>query len=196
MRLLGGGIVGYSGAMDVREYMDESVPDEVAADLKAVARVLHRNKRTIALAESCTGGLLSKMLTDLPGSSAYFTEGIVAYSNSAKQRLLGVNAALIEAHGAVSREVAAAMAEGCRQRSAADYAVSTTGIAGPRGGTAAKPVGLVYVGVADAAGHEVFELRLDPELSRGAIRMQTAAAALRALRGRIEPPAEAAKQAG
>ena len=97
----------------------------------------------IATAESCTGGLVAGLLTEIPGSSAVLERGLVVYSNEAKIELLGVPAATIERHGAVSEETARAMAEGALQRSHAEVAVSVTGIAGPEGGTAAKPVGLV-----------------------------------------------------
>ena len=104
--------------------------------------------RSIATAESCTGGLVAARLTDRPGSSAYVTGGVVSYSNDAKSDLIDVPAEMIAAHGAVSEQVAAAMAEGARRRLGADVAVSTTGIAGPGGGTEAKPVGTVCFGVA------------------------------------------------
>src|SRR5919107_467204 len=114
----------------------------------AVARLLEKRDATLALAESCTGGLLAKRLTDMPGSSAYFTEGLVTYSNEAKTRLLGVPEEMLAEHGAVSGPAAQAMAEGARRASGADYGLSVTGVAGPGGGTEEKPVGLVYVGVA------------------------------------------------
>ncbi len=143
-----------------------------------VARLLKAHHRTLATAESCTGGLIAKLLTDIPGSSEYFIEGVVAYANEAKTRLLGVPAQLITKHGAVSRQVAVAMAMGCRAKSGADFALSTTGIAGPGGGTPDKPVGLVYIGLADAHGCHVEELRLDPALSRDEIRQRAAEIAL------------------
>ncbi len=105
----------------------------------------------VATAESCTGGLLAHLLTEVPGASGYFRGGVVAYANEAKVALCGVDPALIEAHGAVSAQVARAMAAGVRDRFGADLACAVTGIAGPEGGTAAKPVGLTYVAVADAA---------------------------------------------
>ncbi len=145
---------------------------------RRVAALLKKHNRTVATAESCTGGLIAKLLTDIPGSSAYFIEGVVAYANESKTRLLGVPAQLIIDHGAVSRQVAAAMALGCRAKSGADFALSTTGIAGPAGGTPDKPVGLVYIGLADPHGCRVEELRLDPTLSRDEIRQQSAAEAL------------------
>jgi nicotinamide-nucleotide amidase len=105
---------------------------------------------TLAVAESCTGGLIARQLTDVPGSSAYFERGVVAYSNRAKTELLGVPSALIEKHGAVSEEVAVAMAQGLLKRSPVQLAVSVTGIAGPTGGTEEKPVGLTFIAAADA----------------------------------------------
>ncbi len=143
-----------------------------------VAELLKKHKRTVATAESCTGGLIAKLLTDIPGSSEYFIEGVVAYANESKTRLLGVPAQLITEHGAVSRQVAAAMALGCRAKSSADFALSTTGIAGPTGGTPEKPVGLIYIGLADPHGCRVEELRLDPTLSRNAIRQHATRIAL------------------
>jgi nicotinamide-nucleotide amidase len=125
----------------------------------AVARLLQERGATVALAESCTGGMLAKRLTDMPGSSAYFREGLVTYSNEAKERLLGVPHAMLLEHGAVSEPVARAMAEGARKVSGADYGLSVTGIAGPDGGTEEKPVGLVFVGISDAV--DTFAKKLD-----------------------------------
>jgi PncC family amidohydrolase len=110
---------------------------------------------TLALAESCTGGLVADAVTDVPGSSGYFLGGIVSYSDAAKEGLLGVPAESIAAHGAVSAQVARAMAEGARERLGASIAASVTGIAGPDGGSEAKPVGLTYVAVADEDGVDV-----------------------------------------
>ncbi len=123
--------------------------EQTLADV--VGRELSRRKKTIALVESCTGGLIAKMLTDTPGASEYFTYGWVTYSNEAKMRQLGVSGKLIEKYGAVSKEVAQAMATGARERAGTDFAISVTGIAGPTGGTEAKPVGLVFIAV-DMAG--------------------------------------------
>jgi nicotinamide-nucleotide amidase len=110
---------------------------------------------TLACAESCTGGLLAHRLTNTPGSSAYFLESAVVYANRAKVRRLGVPRSLIEEHGAVSAQVARAMAGGIRRTAASDYGLAITGIAGPDGGTARKPIGLVYVALARAAGVSV-----------------------------------------
>ena len=108
--------------------------------------------RMLATAESCTGGMVAAALTDIPGSSAAFERGFVTYSNAAKTEALGVDAALIAQHGAVSAEVAAAMADGALARSHASVAVSVTGIAGPDGGSPDKPVGLVWFGLAAGGG--------------------------------------------
>lgn len=119
---------------------------------EALACELERAGLTIALAESCTGGQASAYLTDVPGSSAFFLEGCVTYSNASKTARLDVPPELIQAKGAVSAEVAEAMARGMRERSGADIALGMTGIAGPGGGTPAKPVGLVYIALSDAEG--------------------------------------------
>lgn len=152
----------------------------------AVGRHLMQLGKTLATAESCTGGLLAKQLTDVPGSSAYFLRGYVAYSNEAKTALLGVPAALIEAKGAVSEAVARAMALGCRAEAGTDLALSITGIAGPTGGTPPdKPVGLVYVGLADSNRVETKRLLVGDHLSRYEIRDRGCKAALNLLRLRL-----------
>jgi nicotinamide-nucleotide amidase len=110
---------------------------------------------TVAVAESCTGGLVAATITEVPGSSGYFLGGVVAYANAAKETLLGVPEATLAAHGAVSAQVAVAMAAGTRARFGSVLAASVTGVAGPDGGTAAKPVGLTYVGIADGRGTDV-----------------------------------------
>lgn len=115
---------------------------------EVVAGMLKERGATLAVTESCTGGRIASRFTAMAGASEYFLCGVVAYSNDAKTSVLGVDPALIAAHGAVSREVAEAMAEGVRRISGADYAVATTGIAGPGGGTAEKPVGTVWIAVA------------------------------------------------
>ncbi len=106
----------------------------------------------LCTAESCTGGLVAAAITEIPGASAVFTHGYVTYANAAKTQMLGVAGALIDTHGAVSAQTAAAMALGARQNAGADWAVSTTGIAGPDGGTPQKPVGTVWFGLAGPAG--------------------------------------------
>jgi nicotinamide-nucleotide amidase len=193
----------HGGMIDVHIYAS-GAPDEVAALLEADARVvcerlgdavfgegdtrleetvaalLAGRRKTLAVAESCTGGLIAAKLVNVPGISTYFLEGVVAYSNESKVRTLGVSEALIRAHGAVSEPVARAMAEGVRVRSGADLAVAVTGIAGPGGGTSEKPVGTVWFAVADAARTEAArELVLG---DRGHIRERAANYALNLLR--------------
>jgi nicotinamide-nucleotide amidase len=119
---------------------------------EVVGRVLTENRATIAVAESCTGGLLAERLTNVPGSSIYFLGGVVCYSNDLKARLLDVPSSVIESKGAVSPEVALALAEGVRELTGAKLGIGVTGIAGPGGGTPEKPVGLVYIGIADERG--------------------------------------------
>jgi len=114
---------------------------------RVTAALLIMKGLTVATAESCTGGLLADRLTDVPGSSTYFKHGVVAYSNEAKRRILKVPKKILDRHGAVSQQVAAAMAAGVVRISQADIGLSTTGVAGPSGGTADKPVGLVYIGM-------------------------------------------------
>jgi len=117
-----------------------------------VGELLVQRGLTVATAESCTGGLIGHLLTNVSGSSAYVLGGIIAYSNEIKQALLGVDAITLERYGAVSEPVALEMARGARLRFGADLAVSATGIAGPTGGTPEKPVGLVYIGLAARDG--------------------------------------------
>jgi nicotinamide-nucleotide amidase len=152
----------------------------------AVARLLTERGETIALAESCTGGLLAKRLTDMAGSSAYFMEGLVTYSNDAKERLLGVPHALLVEHGAVSDPVARAMAKGVRENAGTDYGLSVTGVAGPAGGTEEKPVGLIFVGLSDGRGTVAKELDLSAfKRSREVVRERSANRAFDLLRRRI-----------
>jgi nicotinamide-nucleotide amidase len=115
---------------------------------EVVVKTLSIARRTIAVAESCTGGLIAHRITNVSGSSGVFINGCITYSNESKVRLLGVHEETLKAHGAVSEEIAREMAEGIRSRSRTDFGISTTGIAGPTGGTPEKPVGLVYIGLA------------------------------------------------
>jgi len=119
-------------------------------DIKLVNKVsdeLKKHQVTIATAESCTGGLLAHTLTNVSGSSEYFNRGVISYSNTAKMELLGIPEQLLKNYGAVSKQVAAAMAKAIQQRAQVDIGIATTGIAGPTGGTKDKPVGLVFIGV-------------------------------------------------
>jgi nicotinamide-nucleotide amidase len=147
---------------------------------EVVARLLAENRATIAVAESCTGGLLAGRLTNVPGSSNYFLGGIVCYSNELKTSMVDVPAELIEAKGAVSTEVALAMADGIRRRTGATLGVGVTGIAGPGGGTPEKPVGLVHIGIADTRGPRERAYRFPGDRER--IRMYAAQAALDTVR--------------
>jgi PncC family amidohydrolase len=144
---------------------------------------------TVAVAESCTGGLVADAITDVAGSSGYFMGSVVSYSNEAKEQLLGVPDAILTAHGAVSAQVARAMAEGARDRFGTLVAASVTGIAGPDGGTAAKPVGLTYVAVADADGVDVRRHLWSGD--RVANKVSSAAAVLELLLERVGAPAAA-----
>ena len=132
----------------------------------------------LATAESCTGGLVAALLTEVPGSSAAVERGFVTYSNAAKTDLLGVDQSLIAAHGAVSDLVARAMAEGALERSKADVAVAVTGVAGPGGGSAAKPVGLVHFGLAARNRPTLHRERRYGDLGRATVRARAAEEAL------------------
>ncbi|MCO6512550.1 MAG: competence/damage-inducible protein A [Aridibacter famidurans] len=150
---------------------------------EVVGRLLLQKGATLSVAESCTGGLIGERITEVPGSSEYFLEGFITYSNEAKTRQIGVPAELIKEHGAVSKEVAEAMARGARETAGTDYAVSTTGIAGPGGGTPDKPVGTVFVAISDEQGERAMRFNLPGD--RHLVRWRTSQAALDLLRRRI-----------
>ena len=150
---------------------------------EVVGAKLRERKETLAVAESCTGGLIGKLLTDVPGSSDYFTCGWVTYSNEAKVRELGIDKGLIEKHGAVSEEVACAMAKGAREKAGTDFGIGVTGIAGPGGGAKQKPIGLVYIAV-DTVGQRDVQRYIFPHL-REHIRLRASLAALNMLRLRL-----------
>jgi nicotinamide-nucleotide amidase len=158
------------GSLVVGEGSDD-VPEAVAAQLAAAAA-------TLATAESCTGGVVAQMITAIPGVSGSYLGGVVSYANQAKIELLGVSPALIESHGAVSPEVAAAMAEGIRTRLGADLGLATTGVAGPAGGTPEKPVGLVYLGLATSKGTQTRRLDIGSDQPRDIIQRRSSKAAL------------------
>lgn len=178
----------------LKEGVLTSLADEVRARLgewiyaegkdtmeQVVGRLLHEQGRTVAVAESCTGGLIAYRLTQVPGSSVYVDRAAVCYSNQAKTEMLGVPEKLLYEHGAVSREVAAAMAKGMRERTGVSVALSVTGIAGPGGATETKPVGLVYIGL-DGGGDEVITRECRFHGDRSVIRQRAAQAALDMLR--------------
>jgi nicotinamide-nucleotide amidase len=165
---------------------DETIDGLVAR----LAAALAARGTTMAAAESCTGGLIAAACTSRAGSSAWFERGVVTYSNAAKTELLGVPATLIAGHGAVSAEVARAMAEGLVARSPATFTVAVTGIAGPDGGTPAKPVGTVWIATASRDGAAEATL-LNATGDRAAVRDRSVVRALELLLARIEttPPA-------
>jgi len=142
---------------------------------------------TVATVESCTGGLIGHLITEVPGSCAYYVGGFVTYSDAQKRALVGVDEAVLAAHGAVSAQVAMAMALGGRERTGADLAVSVTGIAGPEGGTPQKPVGLTYIAVADEDGATV--RRFTWSGNRTENKRQSVGAALELLLERIDATA-------
>jgi nicotinamide-nucleotide amidase len=158
------------GSLVVGEGSDD-VPEAVAAELAAA-------NATLATAESCTGGVVAQMITAIPGVSQSYLGGVVSYANEAKIEFLGVPSALIDNHGAVSPQVAAAMAEGVRTRLGADLGLATTGVAGPSGGTPEKPVGLVYLGLATSKGTQTRRLDIGSDQPRDIIQRRSSKAAL------------------
>jgi nicotinamide-nucleotide amidase len=150
---------------------------------EVVGKLLTERGLTVSLAESCTGGLIAERLTDMPGSSKYFLEGAVTYSNGAKISRLGVKSETLDRFGAVSAETAEEMAVGMRERAQTDFAVSITGIAGPDGGSEEKPVGTVFIALADAEG--VRSMKFVFPGDRYLIRWRSSQAALDFLRRRI-----------
>ncbi len=174
-----------AGLRRTRQAVLEKLGDLVFAENdftleQAVAALLKERGHTVATAESCTGGLLAQLLTNIPGSSAYFLRGWVTYSNAAKEEDLQVDPATIARHGAVSEPVAQAMADGARRRASADFGVGITGIAGPDGGATEKPVGLVYIGLAGPSGVAVRRCQFAGD--RHGIRLRAAQMALTLLR--------------
>jgi nicotinamide-nucleotide amidase len=157
------------------------------AQVAALGEALRAQGLRLATAESCTGGMIAAACTAIAGSSDWFERGFVTYSNAAKTEMLGVDAALIAAHGAVSAEVARAMADGALAHSHADVAVAVTGVAGPGGGSQDKPVGTVWLALARkgrAAQAELLRLQGD----RSAVRIKTVAQALQQLQAEVAPP--------
>lgn len=158
--------------------------DDQLAQVEAVLEACRKAGLRLAVAESCTGGLVAGLLTAVAGSSDVVERGFVVYTNEAKQELLGVPAALLETVGAVSEEVARAMAEGALKQSNAQISVAVTGIAGPGGGTEEKPVGLVHIAAARDGAETLLESHVF-DGGRDAVRMQSVAAALALVRCRV-----------
>jgi nicotinamide-nucleotide amidase len=150
---------------------------------QVVGKLLRDRGETVSVAESCTGGLIGRRLTEVPGSSDYFLEGAITYSNEAKVRILGVSTDTLDRHGAVSRECAQEMAEGMRRASGTDHSISVTGIAGPGGGSDEKPVGTVYIGYSGPAGTRSSQLFLPGD--RYLIRWRASQSALDILRRQL-----------
>ncbi len=151
--------------------------DALRSPAAKLVQMLMDRRLTAVTAESCTGGLIVAALTEIPGSSAVVYGGFVTYANAAKSAMIGVPEAMIRTHGAVSAHVARAMAEGARQTAMADVAIAVTGIAGPGGGSADKPVGLVHIACATIAGTSHIERRFG-DVGRSAVRESSAKAAL------------------
>lgn len=158
--------------------------NDVLELLQNIKKNLERRSETVATAESCTGGILAALLTHLPGSSKTYLGGVSAYANSVKSQLLGVDPQLISAHGAVSAQVVQAMALGARSRIGSTYALALSGVAGPGGGTPAKPVGTVYCGFASPSGVTSFLWQISGD--REKIRQEAASRALQVLQKTLE----------
>lgn len=167
--------------------MSTLFPPDLYKNAKDLLAKLQQHALLVVTAESCTGGLLAGLLTEIPGSSAMFERGLVTYSNAAKTDLLGVPEPLIARHGAVSAEVAQAMADGALDRTPAHIALSITGIAGPDGGTPEKPVGLVYLAVAArGSATSVRECRFG-DIGRTEIRLASVREAMQLIDSAIKP---------
>jgi nicotinamide-nucleotide amidase len=168
-------------AGELRRLLGETIYSETEEGIEvAVGRLLHEARLTLSTAESCTGGLLGGAITSVPGSSSYYVGGLVAYADRIKECALGVSDATIRRFGAVSAETALAMARGARDRLGSDLSISVTGIAGPEGGRADKPIGLVCFGLAAPWGEAAHERRLPG--GRGGVRLRAVRAALNLLR--------------
>jgi nicotinamide-nucleotide amidase len=165
--------------------MSTLFPADLLNEARALLSALQGRGMRLATAESCTGGLFAGLLTEIPGASATLDRGYVTYSNAAKTALLGAEATFIEKVGAVSEEVARAMAEGALARAPVDIAVSVTGIAGPDGGTPEKPVGLVYLAVARKAHATLVQECRFGDIGRSQVRLATLKEALALLRAAL-----------
>ena len=168
----------------LKEILSEYIYSETEDTLQDnIGRLLINAGKTISAAESCTGGMISHLFTSVPGSSSYFLGSVTSYANSVKENVLKVPAEIIKKHGAVSSECAAAMADGVRKLTGSDYAVSTTGIAGPTGGTPEKPVGTVWIGVSSEKGTETYKIQYNGDRQRNIER--SSAYALNLIRKKI-----------
>lgn len=161
-------------------------PEDLLAEATALLAMLRAKGLTVATAESCTGGLIAGLLTEIPGSSDVVDRGFVTYSNEAKAQMLGVDSQLIAVHGAVSEQVARAMATGALSHAMADITVAVTGVAGPGGGSAEKPVGLVHFGASRRGRGVIHQQVRFGDISRSAIRIASVRQALAMLRSLAE----------
>ncbi len=163
-----------------------AVKQDIEPIEEIIGRLLCKRGWMLSIAESCTGGLIGHRITNVPGSSDYFDGGVITYSNDAKRELLKVPEETIRTYGAVSRQTAVAMAEGIRKLRGVEIGIGVTGIAGPAGGTAAKPVGLVYIALSSPVRVECKEFRFDGD--REMIKLQASEAALSMIRMLLEEP--------
>ncbi len=163
-----------------------AVKQDIEPIEEIIGRLLRKRGWMISIAESCTGGLIGHRITNVPGSSDYFDGGVITYSNESKRELLKVPEETITTYGAVSHQTAVAMAEGIRKLRGVKIGIGVTGIAGPAGGTAAKPVGLVYIALSSPVRVECKEFRFDGD--REMIKLQASEAALNMIRRLLEEP--------
>jgi nicotinamide-nucleotide amidase len=185
LRLIGPpAALGQGRAIALKQFKEFLISDDGSSLEATVVRLLAEKSMTLATAESCTGGLISNRITDVPGASAVFTHGFVTYANAAKISMLGVPPSDLESHGAVSETVARRMAAGALQASGADIAVAVTGVAGPDGGTPEKPVGTAWIGIA-AKGLEPTAFRVFHPRNRHDFKLAVSQAALEAVRRKI-----------
>jgi PncC family amidohydrolase len=153
--------------------------------IQDLARILTRRQQTLAIAESCTGGLLCHTLTNIPGSSRFFVLGVIAYANDAKRRILGVRSSTVKKHGAVSKETAIEMAQGVRRIGSSSIGIGITGIAGPAGGSRLKPVGTVFISVSIAS--RAYFKKFHFKGPRASVKSQATTAAFNLLRECLRP---------
>ncbi|MEM0969671.1 MAG: CinA family nicotinamide mononucleotide deamidase-related protein, partial [Verrucomicrobiota bacterium] len=185
LRLIGSPTEVTTGAKLIRKTFPDQLVSEAGESLEeVVVRLLNDRREWLATVESCTGGFIAHRLTSVSGSSQVFRQGYVTYANEAKTELVGVEPSLLQAHGAVSAEVARSMAEGARERSRVHHGIASTGIAGPTGGTEEKPVGTVYLALA-TTGQETFVKRYRFAVDRAAFKERTSRMALELLRRRM-----------